>query len=93
MSDTCSITMSELPLSIQGKPIVVHDSYIDLVMRDGPDEVVIGRVRATFDLTTVPEDFTLMVASHILSGGQRWHVGAIAQGQDYGVIETEPGTP
>lgn len=87
MSDTCSNTKNGISLSIQGKPIVAHDSYIDLVMRDGSDEVVIGRVRATFDLTTVPDDLTLIVLSSLISGGQRWHVGAVAQGRDYLVIE------
>lgn len=72
---------------VQRRPILVHESYIDLVLRDGSDDVVIGRVKAEFDFSQVPAEFHTMVLSSLLSGGQVWMVGAVARGHDYPAIE------
>ena len=75
---------------MQSRPVAVHESYIDLILRDGADDVVIGRVRAEFDYSQVPEEFRSMVLSTLASGGQSWMVGAVAQRHDYRVIERRP---
>lgn len=74
----------------QGRPVVVHPHYVALVLRDGDDDVVIGRVRAEFDLSEVPAEFHLMVLSSLRSGGQTWMVGAVATRHDYPVLDRWP---
>ncbi len=90
MADDICISTDDVGITVQGKPVVLNERFIDLVAHDGEGEVVIGRVRAEFDCTQVPPELHCIVLSYLQGASQSWHVGSVFRGPLPPVIERRP---
>lgn len=87
MADDISISTENTGVTVQGKPLVLNERFIDLIAHDGEGKVVIGRVRAEFDFTRVPPELHAFVLTYLMGASQSWYVGSVLRGGPYEVIE------